>query len=200
MEYCRPCGGGQVLGERPERRWELVAGPASRPSRGGLDPERPLERRPHRVAHHRAQASAFELVQRLGRRATRRGHHVAQLGNMLATLEREFGAPLHGVEDELSRHVARKPEVDRRIGERFDEQEDVGRAGAAHGGRHGHLPLIVHLELAPERGEDGSGSSFAGIVDAFSRVPDGDPTADLGGRVGHAAHHRRVIQSLTQSC
>src|SRR5580700_7935429 len=78
---------------------------------GRLELERTVECRPDRVADHGSEPAALELVERLRGRPSWRGDHVAKLGNVLAALERELGASLHGVEHKLASDVARESEV-----------------------------------------------------------------------------------------
>src|SRR5580704_13648104 len=111
LEYCRPRDGRS--GPRGTDRALRRCGRRTRVAllKRRFDPEGALERSPDGVADHGPKAAALELIERLGRRSTRRGHHVAKLGHVLATLERELRAPLHGVEYELPCDVAGKSEM-----------------------------------------------------------------------------------------
>src|SRR6202011_6030360 len=83
----------------------------------GLELQGALEGRPHRVAHHGAQTTLLQLVQRLCGGASGRRDHVPQLSHVPPACQCERRRPLHRVEHELARHVPRKAEVHRGVGE-----------------------------------------------------------------------------------
>src|SRR6202171_6132787 len=105
---------------------------------------------PDSVSEHRAQTAAVELVQRRGRRPTRRRHHVAKLRGMFLRPLGEGDGTLDCFEDKVVREVARKGEAHRAVDERLHHDEDVGRAGAADRGRHRDEALVAHLTLVAE--------------------------------------------------
>ena len=82
--------------------------------------------------------------------------------------------------------MAREAEVDGRVDERLHDQEDVGGPGPAHGGRHGHEPLVVDLDLMAEGVQQRAGLGALLRGRARRRVPDRHPATQPGRRVRHA--------------
>ena len=105
------------------------------------------------VDERRAQAARFERVQPGDRGAARRGHHVLERARVLVGLEQQLGRAEHGLRRERLRVVARQPDLDAGVGERLDDEEDVGRPRARQAGDRVELRLVEHDRHA-DRVED----------------------------------------------
>ncbi len=137
-------------------------------------------------------------MQRRRAGAAGRGDHVAQLGGVQAARLGEERAALERLDDQVVGDVAREAEVDGGVDQRFHDQEDVGRAGAADGGGHGDQLLVVDLHLLAQRAEQYLRLLSLRLGDLGRGVPDGHAPTELRRRVGHAAHDLAVAQSVGQ--
>ena len=81
--------------------------------------------------------------------------------------------------------MAREAEVDGGVDQRLHDQEDVRRAGARDGGRHGHHLLVVDLDLDAQGAEEVSRLLALLGARLRRRVPHRHPFAEASGRVGH---------------
>ena len=145
------------------------------------------EGRPDRLREDRPQPARLELVERGRGGPARRRDHVAQLGRMHARLLREERRALERLDHQVVGDVAREAEVDGRVDERLHDEEDVGRAGTAHRGRHRDHLLVVDLELGAQRPEERRRLLALRVGRLGRRVPDRHALAEAGRRVGHAA-------------
>ena len=100
-------------------------------------------------------------------------------------LLREERAALERLDHEVVGDVAREAEVDRRVDQRLHDEEHVGGAGAADGGRHRDHLLVVDLELDAERAEQRRRLLPLLRGRLGRRVPDRHALAEPGRRVGH---------------
>ena len=117
---------------------------------------------------------------------------------MVAAVLGEMGAALERLDHQVVGDVAGKAEVHGGVDQGLHDQEDVGRAGPAHGGGHGHELLVVDLELRAERLEQGPGLGALLLGRLRRGVPDGHPATESSRRVGHAPDDPLVPEEALQ--
>jgi hypothetical protein len=110
-----------------------------------------------------------------------------RIDGRLARLGSQRGGALHRFDGQLAALLGRKAELGGGLLQRFDEQEDVGRAAARNGGDAVDLRFVLDPDGAADGAQDAVGSGT--LVSAHFRqgAQAGDAGADQRRRVGHAA-------------
>ena len=157
-----------------------------------------LIRRPDRLGKDGAQRTFFHLIDRFGRRTSRRSDHVAQFGRMPFRLLCIEDRTEHRFDNDVVRNVARESEMNGGIDQCLQDQECVCRSGSADGGGHVEILFIVDLNFLAERLKNHTRLFPLCIVHVRRRRPYGQTLADLRRRVRHRAHDRLVGKPIRQ--
>ena len=129
-----------------------------------------------------------DLIDRFGRRTSRRSDHVAQFGRMPFRLLCIEDRTEHRFDNDVVRNVARESEMNGGIDQCLQDQECVCRSGSADGGGHVEILFIVDLNFLAERLKNHTRLFPLCIVHVRRRRPYGQTLADLRRRGREVVH------------
>ena len=138
-----------------------------------------------RIDQGGAQAVAFEFGQSGDGGAAGRGHHVLEHGGMFAGFEHHRGGAQHRLRGQPHGIGPRQADAHAAIGERFDDQIDVGRAAAGETGDRIHQAL-GHFDGQAHRAEQHAGGFRILAGGAAAEAISGGTLADQRGVLGIA--------------
>src|SRR6266545_562433 len=127
--------------------------------------------------------------------ATRRGDHVLELARVRTGLQNEARRAEHGLGGQYHRDGAIEPHLDAAVGQRLDDDSDIGRARARQPGHGVHGALVNHDHLA-DGAEELLRSFEVARLEALGPRDGRDALQHQGGRIGHDADEPRWLAEV----